>query len=70
MIHLVRDDTTTPKVWATNGIVRRHVGTQGEAEMYDDINDAYHPGVSQPVYPNYPIVDANRLFKLPIAPNL
>jgi hypothetical protein len=75
VIILVRDDSATPKVWATNGLQRRWVKDAAEAVMWDAVNNAFWPGVTQPTWStnpaaSYPVVDANVFFRLPIVTNL
>jgi len=74
MIILVRDNSSTPKLWATNGVHRRWVKDAAEAVMWDTVNDAFWPGVNQPKWAatgqSYPVVDFNVLFRLPVVDNI
>jgi hypothetical protein len=63
---LVRDNSANPKVWATDGITRRWVSDGAEAAMWDGVLDAFEDNdTSRPNYPNYPVVSALLLFRLP-----
>ena len=70
MIILVRDNSTTPKVWELDGCSRRHVRDAAECAAIDAINNLWWPGVAQPVYPDYPVVDWVVLFRRPIIANI
>jgi hypothetical protein len=70
VIVLVRDNSPTPKVWELAGCSRRHVKDAAECVALDAINNAYLPGVTQPVYPDYPVVDWVVLFRRPIINNI
>jgi hypothetical protein len=65
-VYLVRDDSANPKVWMIDGNTRRWVSDAGEAQMWDGVLDAFNDNdTTRPNYPNYPVVNAIRLFRMP-----